>query len=45
MSGTPVRSSWREQAACATADSRLFLASRGRGPRERQRREAVAKAI
>lgn len=45
MSGMPMRSAWREQAACATADSRLFFGHRGEGQQERCRREAAAKAI
>lgn len=45
MSGMPMRSSWREQAECATADSGLFFGQQGEGQRERRRREAAAKAI
>jgi WhiB family redox-sensing transcriptional regulator len=45
MTGMLVRSGWREQAACATADSGLFFGRQGEGQQERQRREAAAKAI
>ncbi len=45
MSGMPVRSTWRQQAACAAADSRLFFGYQGEGQQERRRREAAAKAI
>ena len=45
MSGMPMRSEWREQANCATADSRLFFGQQGEGQRERHRREVAAKAI
>jgi WhiB family transcriptional regulator, redox-sensing transcriptional regulator len=45
MSGMPVRSTWRERAACAAADSRLFFGHQGEGQQERRRREAAAKAI
>jgi WhiB family transcriptional regulator, redox-sensing transcriptional regulator len=45
MSGMQVSSAWREQAACATADSGLFFGRPGEGPRERRQREAAAKTI
>lgn len=45
MNGMPMRSAWREQAACATADSGLFFGREGEGQQERRRREAAARAI
>ncbi|MFD1810655.1 WhiB family transcriptional regulator [Rhodococcus gannanensis] len=36
---------WQMRAACRSADSALFYSPNGEGPRARQRREAMAKAV